>query len=272
MKLLTTLILLLGASITYSQIPNADFESWSFNGWNYTPDNWETGNTESDEPVTQDMEPYQGDYAMKVTAVSYVLGKIGVASTDFPNEVVPPSLDFWVKSSVENGYVEVRIEFYNQDLLVYFEQWFNTEEIEDWTFVSIPLNQIEPVLTDATITVTALVGDFVEGHAEISIDAMSFGQIQSVSNYSEYDFSIYPNPAQNTFVFADEEGSVKYLELYSLDGKLIQHIQLNTTNRKEIDISGLLNGVYQLVLKDGTTTLGTEKLVEIGRASCRERV
>jgi len=261
MKLLTSIILLLGASTIYAQIPNADFESWSFNGWNYTPDEWVTGNTELQEPVSQDLDAYQGDYAMRVTAVPYPLGKFGEATVSFPNEVVPPSLDFWVKSSLQNAYVEVRIEFWNEDLLVYFEQWLNTDQIDEWTFVSIPLNQIEPILTDANIYVTALVGDFVDGDAEISIDAMGFGQPQSVSDYSEYEFTIYPNPAQNTLKFTDEEGAVEYLELYSLDGKQIQTIQVNSLKRKEIDISRLANGVYQLVLKHGARTLGTEKLV-----------
>jgi len=261
MKFLTTLCLLFGVSSLFSQIPNADFENWSFNGWNYTPDNWETENTELQEPVTQDLDPYQGDYAMRVTAIPYVLGKFGEARVDFPNEIIPPSLDFWVKSSTENGYVEVRIEFFNNDNLVYFEQWINTDQIDDWTFVSIPLDQIEPILTDATITVTALVGDLVDGDAEISVDAMSLSQPQSVSDYSDYEFSIYPNPAQETFTFQDEEGSVEFFEIYSLDGKLIRTIPIQTTGNNTVDVSEFANGNYYLVLREGENTLGTKKLV-----------
>jgi len=261
MKFLTTLLFLLGALSLIAQIPNAGFENWSFNGWNYVPDDWETDNTQLQEPVTQDLDAYQGDYAMRVTAVPYALGKIGEASVSFPNEVVPPSLDFWVKSSVENGYVEVRIEFWNEDNLVYFEQWFNTEQISEWTFVSMELEQIEPILTDANIQVTSLVGDLVSGDAEISIDAMGFGQTQSVSDYANYDFSIYPNPAQDYFTFRDEEGRIEFFEIYTLDGKLIRTVQVNNSGNNSVDISSLANGIYSIVLKQDESTLGTQKLV-----------
>lgn len=261
MKFLTTLCFLLAAFSLSAQIPNAGFENWSFNGWNYVPDEWETDNSELQEPVTQDLEPYQGEYAMKVTAVPYELGMIGEARVSFPNEAIPPSLNFWVKSAVENGYVEVRIEFWNEDNLIYFEQWFNTGQIPEWTFVSMELEQIEPVLTDAKIHVTALVGDLVAGNAEISLDAMGFGQPQSVSNYSNYKFSIYPNPAQNHFIFQDEEGNVELFEIYTLDGKLIETVQVNNSGNNSVDISGLANGIYSLVLRQGENTLGTQKLV-----------
>jgi len=261
MKFLITLFFLFGTPGLFSQIPNAGFENWSFNGWNYIPDQWETDNSQLQEPVSQDLEPFQGDFAMKVTAVPYPFGKLGEARVSFPNEVVPTSLDFWVKSSVENGYVEVRIEFWNEDLLVYTEQWINVDAIEEWTFVSIELDQIEPLLTDATIQVTALVGDLVNGDAEISLDAMSFGQPQSVNNSSQYKFSIYPNPVQNHFTFQDEEGQVEFFEIYSLEGKLIQTVQVVNRGNQSVDISSLANGIYSLLLRQGKNILGTQKLV-----------
>lgn len=261
MKFLITLCSLFGAISLYSQIPNSGFEDWSFNGWNYEPDAWTTGNSELQEPVTQDLDPFQGNYAMRVTAVPYPLGKIGEATVSFPNDAIPPSLDFWVKSSVESGYAEVRIEFWNEDMLVYFEQWLNTDQIDEWTFVSIPLDQIEPVLTDAKIYATAIVADLVDGHAEISIDAMGFGQTQSLKEKSPYEFSIYPNPAEEQFTFDDQEGKVEYINIYSLQGKFIQTIQVNNVSQNTVDISSLSRGTYYLVLKNGDKTIGNQRLV-----------
>jgi hypothetical protein len=261
MKTTATLLSFFIFAVCAAQIPNAGFENWIENGWSYNPEDWETDNSELLQPVTQDLEAHEGMYAMKVTAVPIGVGDWGEASTTVPIDYIPASLDFWVKSQNENGFVQVLIEFFNDEMLFTSFFWGTIESISDWTFVSIEMNQVEPVLTHAKITVSALVGDLIAGQAQISIDEMSFGETNAVIDHSVINIQVYPNPAIDSFQFDVENHKVDRIEIYALDGKLAKAVQLNDLETKEVDISSLAPGMYQLMFSSALQPVGVSKLL-----------
>jgi hypothetical protein len=261
MKTTATLLSFFIFTFCAAQIPNAGFENWIENGWGYNPEDWETENSELVQPVTQDLEAHEGMYAMKVTAVPTGVGEWGEASTTVPIDYIPASLNFWVKTQVENGYVQVLIEFFLDEVQFTSYTWDNTESINEWTFVSIEMTQQEPVLTHAKISVFAQVGDLIAGQAQISIDEMSFGETNTVSDHSFNNIRVYPNPAKDSFKFDAENHTVDRIEIYALDGKMGMAVELNDLNTKEVDISSLAPGMYQLMFSHALQPVGVSKLL-----------
>jgi hypothetical protein len=254
MKTCATFILLFLSIIASAQeIPNANFEDWTVLIWTPEPDGWVSDNTEVSLSVTQDTESYEGEYAMKVTAIQTGIGAYGEAYTTFDTEIVPPSLDFYVKTASEFGAVSVSISFFNNENEIYTEFWSTTESYSEWTPISLELNQIEPILTHAIVRVFAEVGDLVPGSAEISVDAMGFGSQLSTSDpLTSREVSVYPNPA-NEQIYIDSKESIRDLRLISAEGRLIKKWE-SEKGQTSLNLSEIPEGIYVLI---GQTNNGT---------------
>ena len=176
--ILTSAVLLWNLSIAQN-IPNGNFETWGlYNTWNYTPENWNTGNFQLFEHVFIDSAAYEGNFAMKVFPYTYFEAAPGYASTSLEIDIIPQYLSFYVKCDipVELDSVSVSVSFFNGEYMVYSEKWSSDESIEDWQQVVLELDQIEPIIEFVIIDVVAGYGLFLEGSTEtwISIDAIEF--------------------------------------------------------------------------------------------------
>lgn len=81
----------------------------------------------------------------------------------------------------------------------------------------------------------------------------------SLLENNEFEFSMYPNPANHQLTFNIDESNLT-IQIIDLLGKTVVS-QTNLFNNKTIDVSDLNNGVYFVsVLRNGTV-LKTEKLV-----------
>lgn len=198
MKKFLFLFFLLPLLASAQNVPNGNFESWyvPLPQWVEDPEFWQTDNEEMHISVTKDTLAQEGDFAMRVTAKPVVTGDYGEAYSEFAIDAIPAALNFYARCATEFGGVSVQISFFNQDTEVYSAFWYRTENIENYTLISIPLEQIEPVITKARITVAAQVGDFAPGLAWIAVDAMSFGEPSSVDRISYEAFEVYPNPVR----------------------------------------------------------------------------
>ena len=58
------------------------------------------------------------------------------------------------------------------------------------------------------------------------------------------DFSVYPNPAVNTFTIANEYGPSSYVEIYNVLGMQVNRINFSETGDVKIDCSGWEKGYY----------------------------
>ncbi|MEM9050624.1 MAG: T9SS type A sorting domain-containing protein [Bacteroidota bacterium] len=242
------------------EIPNPGFESWFVEIWQEVPEGWQTPNGQLVPIVTKDTDAHEGNYAMKVTAVNDGIGAYGWAKCLIPTSSIPPSLDFYVKALAEFGLVSVKIAFFNGENEFYTETWSSGESINEWTFVSLPLSQIEPVMTHAEIEVEAFVGDLVPGGAWISIDAMGFDGPLHASSDQTIAFQVFPNPTTSSATLRGELAGSQ-LSVFDLTGKLLEKTQL-ITDIHEIDLSDLPKGLYFIELISPSGVRASQKLVK----------
>ncbi len=247
MKKLILLFLFTAPLVAAAQdVPNGNFESWYFVGSTESPEFWITDNTEMGNTVSKDFESYEGDIAMRVTAQPTGIGEYGQATTLFEIDAVPAALQFYAKTEVEFGAVAVDITFLNNDNEIYTESWFSSENIPDYTLISMPLDQIEPIITHARITVSAQVGDLIGGDAWISVDAMAFGEPTGLYEREKLQFKIYPNPASDIITIQAPEGLIGLITVVDVNGKKVHEEFINRENAT-IDIHRFPKGIYTIV-------------------------
>lgn len=245
MKKAILLILFLPLFAAAQTVPNGNFESWFLVGDNENPEFWVTDNTIILATVTKDFDSYEGEIAMRVTGQPTGVGNYGEAYTFFEIDAIPAALNFYAKTDIAFGGVSVEITFLNQELEVYTEIWFNTESLEDYTLVSIPLDQIEPVISHARIKVVAEVGDLIAGTAWISVDAMEFGEPLKIDKPELGSFKIFPNPAKENLTIQSIGGSLGNLTITDALGKIVLEKQVHE-NETSIDIQSLAPGIYMI--------------------------
>lgn len=259
MRNLLLLFILFQGSL-FAQIPNPGFESWIVGNWLPNPQGWTTPNDQFNTVVSQDTDSYEGDFAMRVEAMPDGIGGFGWAECTIPIDYIPSSLDFYAKSDVEFGGVNVVITFFNNDFLFTSFNWSSGESIEDWTLISIPMEQNEPVLTHAVIRVEALYGDLVPGSAWISVDAMGFdGPLSSSPLLQESDFRFFPNPARDQLIIEDVlPGST--IRIINLTGQTI-YTETGQQSLLSIDVSNFPTGLYLLSITEPNQITRSQKLV-----------
>lgn len=260
MKSLFTLLLTLGIAPLSAQLYNGNFENWiPFQGA-LLLQGWEIY-AENDVPsVTQDLDAYEGMYAARVEAIPIQLGAYGNASTIFNIDEIPPSLDFYVKAVSEFGGVYVEIIFYNGEETVDTFLWTSAEEeIAEWTFASIPIEQDMPEVTTARININAQVGDFAPGSAVISVDQMAFGTTTGLNDVAQNTLKIYPNPANDAFRIG-ETVDVNRIEIRDLKGKFVARYS-GVEIQNAMSIARFSPAIYTVIahLKSGESS--SQKLV-----------
>ncbi len=84
-----------------------------------------------------------------------------------------------------------------------------------------------------------------------------------VEDFDENAFVMYPNPANNTlnFNYSSLDSNDMSVSITDMQGRIISNIELNSTN-STMDVSGLSTGMYQVVILNGNTILGTKKLLK----------
>lgn len=256
----TFFLALLAIAANAQIVPNGNFENWTTNTVPTLPVDWTTEISDAQMPVTQDLDAYEGDFAMKVTSQETGIGEYASARTTLDIEYIPASLDFYVKTEVAFGAVQVSITFYNQDIEVISFDWFTSENIEDWTPVSIEMDQIEPIITHVEIVVSAQVGDFAPGDAIISVDAMGFGTISGVSDIENRNIVIYPNPANDYIQFSTEDIKVQSISVMDITGRVVMQ-KSQFRNGQHIEVSALPEGIYILSANMVDGSMGAQKFL-----------
>jgi len=248
MKTTVLFLSLLLSFSAYSQfeIPNANFEEWDFNGWNFSPTGWQTNNTQLTQDVFQDSAAYEGELAMRVEATLVELGAYGEASIEIPTAAIPASLDFYAKwERTYTAAVGVEIIFYNQESVVIQSLWMPDSISSDWVPISMPLEQIEPIITHVEIKVYAAVGDFAPGEGWISIDAMSINGPNALDEFDSAAFSIYPVPAVGEISLdVDERFSPQRITIVDATGRTVMDVPYAS----RLSLSGFAAGQYVLLL------------------------
>jgi hypothetical protein len=231
------------------EVPNGNFEDWYQGPWTLNPTDWETSNFQLVEHVVPDSNSYEGFRAMQVFPFNDGVTGIGVASTTVETSAIPPYLSFAVKCAVQEGdTVGVRISFWNEgvpDNPIYSSTWFSANEIPFWTMINMPLDQIEPVIDYAIISVSAgnsLPIDALANTTWISVDAFDTQFQTGIDNQGspDCDFSFYPSPTSGPLNINTCHYILERWELFDLTGKLIQ----TGSSPYSLSVSSLPHGLY----------------------------
>jgi hypothetical protein len=261
MKSLTLpLALFLSVGLFSQDIPNGNFEEWeSTPMFTLDPVGWETDNTQLIVSTSQDLDAYEGTYAMRVVPINDGVGEFGHASTTVPIGGIPDGLSFYAKwSQTVTAWIGVDVLFYNNEDQVYSEYWSTSDTASTWTQVVIPFEPIDIATTHVVITVFVAIGDLVPGEGWISVDAMNFGIVSSVNELETTEVTIFPNPADQ-FLELRMEGDIQIDEVGIIDmnGRTI----LSAPYDQRIDISAITEGQYLLEFKSAEKVLGRKPFV-----------
>jgi len=229
---------LLASSNLFAQleIPNGDFETWGYyNTWTLDPASWECSNFQLANHVIPDSMAYEGNRAMRVYPYGFFESAPGYASVEFAADAIPASVDFAVKAYIDGlDSVSVRVAFINtnggEDWIIQESKvWYTDTSIPEWQVISIPLDQVEPVIDRCLISVIAGYGQFfLEGSLDtwISVDAMGFeGLINTINPIStNNEVRLYYSTSQAQFLTLGLQNPelVERVNIYSSHGALVQ--------------------------------------------------
>ncbi|MDG2246741.1 MAG: T9SS type A sorting domain-containing protein [Flavobacteriales bacterium] len=248
--ILSGLLVLFVCTATAQDLPieNADFETWDYyNTWTLDPDAWQTSNMQLAYNVEPDSASYEGEVAMRVYPWSFFEPLPGYSTQQIPTSFIPPTFSFAVKCHVEPlDSVFVRLRFTNQFMPVYTKEWSSDVSIDEWQFITLELDQIEPIMDLVTIEVIAGYGEvFLEGNPNtwISVDAMGFDVDNSVQE-SGCELSIFPNPTTDelTVRFCDGNQLAERIQVFNAAGQRV----IDEQNKRTISMAHLPPGAYTI--------------------------
>jgi hypothetical protein len=84
----------------------------------------------------------------------------------------------------------------------------------------------------------------VDNESDFITFTVTYSTITAVDFNVLNDFSVYPNPAVNTFTIANEYGPSSYVEIYNVLGMQVNRINFSETGDVKIDCSGWEKGYY----------------------------
>ena len=92
-------------------------------------------------------------------------------------------------------------------------------------------------------------------HALI-IDNFSVTEVLGIDEALQANFSVFPNPAQNTFTISNSmDAAIQAVELSDLNGRNIKSIKLTNATETQVNISDVSQGVYMLKIISDKGTL-----------------
>jgi hypothetical protein len=246
-------------------VPNGNFETWGlYNTWTLDPEFWITGNFQLATNTLPDSSAYEGELAMYLEPFHWVAGVPGLAMTTFDASYIPESFEFAVKCNIDGeDSVKVNVQFWNNNIKQYERKWSSIISIEEWEFVQLELDNIEPAITHCTIEVWASYGQGLELEGSflttITIDAMSFDGVVGISGESlQNNWTTYPVPTKG------------YLNIDLTPGFEADRFVLRTMNGQQViesplaerlDLSGIAPGVYVLEVWNDQRLVGMKKVV-----------
>lgn len=237
------------------QIPNGNFEIWGlYNTWTLEPQDWDTPNNQIMTPVIQDLDAYEGEFAMKVNVLPGFEGAIQqIATTSFPVTAIPSSLQFMVKANVpdsdELDNVSVTAEFRLNGAIVYTETLGVFETVSTWQTQTINFVTTQEAVDEVRIHVAAgYVYSLFGGSWDtwISVDEMKFLPETKVFEILEPSIIFYPVPCNDVLNVSSSAllPNRAEISIFDAEGLLV----FTSKFSKEIDLKKLNAGNYLVVI------------------------
>lgn len=178
------------------------------------------------------------------------VGLVGPGISDWPGDANPtPDV---LMSTVNGGFYTLSgQEFFNDEVKFRQNQSWNT----NWGGTDFPsgelvLNGSENIMAEA-------------GFYDVAFDRENLSYMfvsLSTDAFELNSISVYPNPSQGNWTIQMGEADIKDIKLFSVTGKLIQTISVNSDKEVEINTSKLAAGMYLIQLQ---SVLGKSKTLKL---------
>ena len=226
------------------------------NGYSYDwvyPSTWEeVPNTRNDSSITLTTDGRYGYQNIGVFAASN--SACGMSDTLYKNVLVD-TITYYIAYEIQyGGALHV---FTLRDSLAHTNVLTDDWEVDGNPLsLSAPVNQIflmqyaYPNLSHVKATVIR--EDNCPMPAEFSVEASQIKHRTSLNQeqINQTDFSLYPNPAQETITFTKDDDARYNVIIFGLDGKKLKSIEMKGKSLT-INISDLPVGDYYVVMTDG---------------------
>lgn len=217
-------------------------------------------------------------YRMSDTDGNYILEFDPVDLTGISSPAVSVDFLLSINSDATNGNYEgdgtVNESGYDR-LRIYAKDLTNNVEIDLFNSTGTNLDDLVPFDAGSgqyklewqnvisNLTSNTIVQLIIEGRNNATAESFWFDNIEfmgviGVNDLSVGQFSIYPNPATNGYLYiTSKDNGIKNISIYDVLGKQVLRTNLNG---ESIDISNLNSGVYILKIEQGNVST-TKKLV-----------
>ena len=269
------------SSATFAQLTNAGFENWTDNPVPAysNPDGWTTLNSLSTAlgsqlvfKATASDEVNSGTAAAKMItaqlAVGVTPGVITNGVIDAQSQSIiggqpiserPVVFGGWFRydpANVDTGFVSVTLTKWDptngvrETVGTANEDIFNTNGAYENVELLISYTSTE---TPDTVLIIMGPGDDIEsqiGSTLYADDVYYSNSPAGVESPESIGLSLYPNPVNDVFTVNSSKGvEFNYATIFSVDGKVIQTIALNSSNSR-LDVSDLKTGAYIIELSN----------------------
>lgn len=231
-----------------AQVPNSDFENWTFYGWFYNPDYWSTNNNQIQATfVSPDSDAYNGMLAMKLYNHNNIRP---VAKTTFPVSSKVSSIDFYARLNlINNDTVWALVKVYENGIVVDTGNWFGTTSINNYTLINVPVsqnsvnadsveiefkggNQTNLIFEGTSFTVDGITGNMTSGIDEVFQHGIVFTNTNGFLNLKAEHALYQPE-----------------IKIYNVQGQLSNcSVELSGLNEIVADVRTLSKGIYILEL------------------------
>jgi len=93
----------------------------------------------------------------------------------------------------------------------------------------------------------------------IVCDSITINFTTNISNNSNPNFQIFPNPSSSSFIIKSEKLIIKEIAICNIIGETIYRKQ--NVNEKEIQLNKLVKGIYTIYITDENNIISTEKII-----------
>ncbi len=246
-----------------AQIPNAGFESWEMFPGFEEPTDWVTNNDPCCVSVTRSDNAHTGDYALNLinNGPSFEGPLPGYASVTFASTVNANTVGFQARCDTISGTGLGVVQVFGR-IGTYFEEigsWQTDTTIGEYTYFEITT---PPFLNYDSIRIVITASAMNDplgsstGHADLTIDDLT---TEFTTGISEMDDTgsplIYPNPSSWLIHVQDPEGSIRSVQIFNADGRLVRELKVNS-GTVVLDMAGEAPGTYMLktIHRNGLST------------------
>lgn len=273
---LTLILTLAIAVVAQAQIPNASFEDWTSGA----PDGWTVSNVGDFISVLESDDAHEGAKSTLMTVDNQAGFDVGGFMTvpSFPHNSVEGSLTGWYKPNFQGGDIlSITCTLTDQDqsaVAAGVGSVTGTDNV--WTSFQVGLITVtQNDVTAGTISLQIANADggvFATPNSECLVDELAFGGAVGIAAHEQVSQTmienVFPNPAEDlTFVqYLLPQSAKVSIVVFDMSGKeVMQVLNLNQAPgqyRAEIDTNLLENGLYHIVLNDGTSVQTASLLVK----------